>query len=419
MNEAMRAGMLMAAQQVRAGELLAATATIQRTLGAIVAPEVVTTSASPTSAPTKDAPIEGIFRVVSDDAETVLADNDLHAGRDREPSMSFSLPRQPPWWADKAAPRPEHAPDVAPGGRFVTCAYANHAGTRGYKLYIPSGYHGQSLPLLVMLHGCTQDPDDFAAGTRMNELAEEHECFVLYPMQAQAANGQKCWNWFRASDQHRDQGEPSIIAGITREIIGTYTVDESRVYVAGLSAGGAMAAIMGMTYPDLYAAVGVHSGLPYAVAHDLPSALAAMKQGGAARGRRGAVDVPGVERYPQVVPTIVFHGDRDTKVHPRNGDEVIAQCRTIHADNGAHNWATDPRITVRRGQVPDGHAYTQTIHHDASGQAILEQWRIHGAGHAWSGGSANGSYTDPKGPNAAKEMIRFFYGHPRALRSVE
>lgn len=300
------------------------------------------------------------------------------------------------------------------GGRFLTGSYTNQAGTRTYKLYIPSGYHGQTLPLVLMLHGCTQTPDDFAAGTRMNVLAEEHQCFVVYPAQALAANGSKCWNWFKAADQQRGEGEPSIIAGITRHIISTYPVDARRVYVAGLSAGGAMAAIMGMTYPDLYAAVGIHSGLPYAVAHDLPSARAAMKQGGPNPGGQPDVRVPAAERGVRSVPTIVFHGDRDTTVHPRNGDQVVAQWTTIHSHDRAHTKSrADRAASVERGQVPDGRAYTRAIYHDASGQPILEQWRIHGAGHAWSGGSSSGSFTDPKGPDAAKEMIRFFYAHSR------
>src|SRR5690606_27913096 len=171
-------------------------------------------------------------------------------------------------------------PEGAGGpNRFIDGSYRNKTGLRNYKLYIPSSYDGQPLPLMVMLHGCTQDPADFATGTRMNEIAEEKQCFVVYPAQAQSANSARCWNWFKAIDQKRDQGEPSLIAGITRQVSDTYQIDAKRVYIAGMSAGGAMAVIMGTLYPDLYTAVGVHSGLPYASAQDLPSALAAMKNG--------------------------------------------------------------------------------------------------------------------------------------------
>ena len=301
---------------------------------------------------------------------------------------------------------------VPDGGQFLAGSYTSPAGTRSYKLYIPSGYRGQALPLIVMLHGCTQSPDDFAAGTRMNGLAEEHRCFVVYPAQTPAANGSKCWNWFQAADQQRGQGEPSLIAGITRQIASTYHIDARRVYVAGLSAGGAMAVILGMTYPDHYAAIGIHSGLAYALAHDLPSALAAMQQGGVAPTRQRGGGVPGAEPRPRVVPTIVFHGDRDTTVHPRNGDQVIAQWATIHADGGSALQArTNLQVTVQRGQVPNGHAYTRALYHDASGQTVMEQWSVHGAGHAWSGGSPSGSFTDPRGPDASQEMLRFFYEH--------
>ena len=188
------------------------------------------------------------------------------------------------------------------------------------------------------------------------------------------------------------QGEPSLLAGITQQVMRDDAVDPQRVYVAGLAAGGAAAAVMGATYPDLYAAIGVHSGLACGAANDLPSAFVAMRQGGLEHSSESG----------DIVPTIVFHGDQDTIVHPRNGDHVIA--RSVRTTN----W----QKKVYRGRVPGGHAYTRTIHTDASGRPILEQWCIHGAGHAWSGGSPAGSYTDPQGPDAAREMLRFFLDHP-------
>ena len=294
--------------------------------------------------------------------------------------------------ARSAEPLPE-------GAQFVAGSFANEAGGRGYKLYIPSTYRGRAVPLVVMLHGCTQSPDDFAAGTRMNALAEEHGCLIVYPGQTQAANAQKCWNWFSPGDQQRDQGEPALIAGITRQVMREHAVDPRRVYVAGLSAGGAAAAIMGVAYPDLYAAVGVHSGLACGAARDMPSAFAAMRQGAPTTQQAGRGVAPDGNR--RIVPTIVFHADKDHTVNPRNGDQVIAQSAA----------AGELRTEVQRGQVPGGHAYTRTLHADAGGQPVLEQWLVHGGGHAWSGGSTAGSYTDPRGPDASREMLRFFLEH--------
>jgi poly(hydroxyalkanoate) depolymerase family esterase len=226
----------------------------------------------------------------------------------------------------------------------------------------------------------------------MNFAAEAQPCFVAYPAQPSAANQAKCWNWFRATDQQRGKGEPSLIAGITRQIMRGYSVDPKRVYVGGLSAGAAAAAIMGATYSDLFAAVGVHSGLACGAATDLPSALLAMRQGGGSD--QISSDRP-------TVPTIVFHGDRDRTVHPNNGDQIIEQ--SIQA--------TSTQSHVLRGQVVGGYAFTRTVHSDASGRQVLEHWSIHGAGHAWSGGSSTGSYTDPRGPDATREMLRFFLEH--------
>lgn len=261
-------------------------------------------------------------------------------------------------------------------GRFFKRSYTNKAGTRSYKVYLPAKYHGQSLPLVVMLHGCKQTPEDFAVGTRMNELADELGFIVTYPSQPRLANLSRCWNWFSPHNQQREQGEPSLIAGITRQVIERYDVDRRRVYVAGLSAGGAMAAVMGATYPDLYAAVGMHSGLPYASARDAVSAVAAM-QG----HRRG-------DPLAHAVPTIVFHGDRDTTVHPRNGEHGFAGLE----------------LEAEKGEA-GGRKYTRAIFR---GKPKLEYWLVHGGGHTWFGGNPRGSYADAAGPDAAREMLRFF-----------
>jgi poly(hydroxyalkanoate) depolymerase family esterase len=292
----------------------------------------------------------------------------------------------------KTRPQGRAAP-IAPGARFEEATFSNAFGSRAYKLYVPSGYKGQPVPLVVMLHGCTQSPDDFAAGTRMNDLAEEQVFLVAYPAQSQSANASKCWNWFHAGHQQRDEGEPSLIAGITRRVMGEFTVEEGRVYIAGLSAGGAAAAIMGSTYPDLYAAIGVHSGLACGAATDMPSAFAAMSQGAAAPSRRSPACA--------TVPTIVFHGDKDRTVSPINGDQIIEQCRA----SGSF------KVSVTHGQSAGGVGYKRTVHTDESGVSFLEQWVLHGAGHAWSGGGPTGSFTDPRGPDASREMMRFFMQH--------
>ncbi|MGE6605178.1 extracellular catalytic domain type 1 short-chain-length polyhydroxyalkanoate depolymerase [Halomonas sp. NPDC076908] len=327
------------------------------------------------------------------------------------PTGSFTTGdiKMPAAWRDKwmkfrggmTQSEPSHGTIEEPQpGAFTAGCFTNQVGTRDYKLFLPSGYHGQALPLVVMLHGCTQNPDDFAAGTDMNRLAEEQLCCVLYPAQPMSANSSKCWNWFKAEDQQREGGEPAIIAGMARQIIDTHGLDDSRVYVAGLSAGAAMATTLAMTYPDLFAAVCVHSGLPHGVAQSLPDALGAM-QGGS--GPLGGGKAKG-SGWASEVPAIIFHGDRDTTVHPSNADRVAAQYSTSRQAGAA----------VEQGKVANGHTYTRTTHHNAKGQPQMEQWRIHGAGHAWSGGSAKGSYTDPKGPDATKEMLRFFLQHQQA-----
>ena len=312
---------------------------------------------------------------------------------------AFKLPSEPP-----GSRAPGEVVASYGRARFLAASYSNAAGARPYKIFIPSGYRGEPVPLIVMLHGCTQSPDDFAVGTRMNIFAEQETCIVVYPAQTPDANGSRCWNWFAAEHQQRARGEPSLIAGITRCVMSEYAIDPDRVYAAGLSAGGAAAAVLGDAYPDLYAAIGVHSGLACGAAKDVPSALAVMRAGKAVRNRMDAG--ASVRVKAAKLPVIVFHGDADKTVHPTNGDAVIAGAI------GAASLAKD----VRHGSVPGGRAYTRILYCDANGRTTLEQWSIHGGGHAWAGGDTRGSYTDPSGPDATREMIRFFLEHPRADR---
>ena len=279
-----------------------------------------------------------------------------------------------------------------PPGSFIEGAYSNSHGSRRYKLFVPSGAAGKPLPLLVMLHGCLQDPDDFALGTRMNTIAEEQRIFVLYPEQSEAANQTRCWNWFNPANQRRDQGEPSIIAGMTREVIGAHHIDARRVYIAGMSAGGAMAAIMAATYSDLYAAVGIHSGVPYGAAENFMAAITAMKDGAATGARLPS----------KSIPLIVFHGDQDVVVNSRNGEQLMSQWLGGPAPNG-----TQDTSTALAGEG-NGRAFTLTRYRDGAGHAVAENWLVHDAGHAWSGGGSAGSFADASGPDASREMVRFF-----------
>ncbi|CAM2158623.1 polyhydroxybutyrate depolymerase (plasmid) [Pararobbsia alpina] len=290
----------------------------------------------------------------------------------------------------------EECVDVEDLGHVSTHRYSNAAGSRKYRLYVPPRENDDALPLIVMLHGCTQSADDFAAGTQMDALAQRHRCLVAYPEQPAQANPSKCWNWFKPEDQTRESGEASLIVGIAREIASTLNVDRDRVFIAGLSAGGAMAANIVDAYPDVFAAAGVHSGLPARCAHDLPSALAAMKG-----GRHPWMGRAGHETHAPRRPMIVFHGDADTTVNVANAMR-IAQGFDARLD-------IDGGIRAQKA----GNRASKASRIISSNGIDAELWIVHGAGHAWSGGNAQGTFTDPRGPDASAEMLRFFLEHPK------
>jgi poly(hydroxyalkanoate) depolymerase family esterase len=279
--------------------------------------------------------------------------------------------------------RPAAMPHVPEGARYERRRFACAAGARDFRLFVPAGADAPR-GLVLMLHGCTQTADDFACGTRMNELADRHGLIVAYPDQSRADNPHGCWNWFRPGDQRPGAGEPQILAELAQALTREFDVDPARVFAAGLSAGGAMAATLGATHPEVFSAVGVHSGLPHGSAHDVVSAFAAMR-GEAAGPTRAA---PGTR-------SIVFHGTADATVHPSNAERVAAADAALRTERQA-------------GRSPGGRGYTRTVATDAGGAVVSELWLIAGAGHAWSGGAAEGSYTDPLGPDASAEMLRFF-----------
>lgn len=278
------------------------------------------------------------------------------------------------------------------GASFTKGVHVCEFGKRSFKLYVPAiaGTANSRLPLLVMLHGCRQTPDNFASGTGMNALAEEFGFLVVYPAQERRSQIYRCWNWYMQSDQARGSGEPALIASLVSDIIAKQGVDPEKVYVAGLSAGASAALIVADAYPDIFAAVGTHSGLPVGAAHDGVSALIAMKY--------GASGLP----HSHPIPTIGFHGSSDKVVNPRNGRLIVA-----------HALDPYPRLgkTVKRGRTTGGRKYVRTSYGLETGGSLIEQWVVVGAAHAWSGGNAADRYTDPDGPDASREMVRFFLRH--------
>ena len=321
------------------------------------------------------------------------------------PPQEVAAIETPPVPVPLPAVLPAMSPARPPSFTEHEFTFANEQYT--YRLYLPGTGETVTpsslrLPLVVMLHGCKQDAADFARGTAMNELAEKKKCIVLYPEQRTKANGMRCWNWFETAHQERDSGEPGMIAALTREVLANHHADPARVYISGLSAGGAMAAVVADLYPELFAAVGVHSGLPTGAASDAMSAFSAMRRGASpsapANGNDGAI------------PTIVFHGNADRTVHPDNGDDVVDAALAALGASGA---ALEKIQTIEGNATgePGSRTTQRTIYRAADGKSYVEHWAIASGPHAWSGGNPTGSYTDPQGPGASLAMLEFFLQH--------
>lgn len=294
--------------------------------------------------------------------------------------------------ARSPAPHGPAAPRTSPSdARFISRTFQGGAGSRDYRLYVPATTSGVPDGLVVMLHGCNQDPDDFAAGTDMNRLAAAHGLLVAYPGQSRRANVSGCWNWFDPNHQRRGDGEPAILAELTTALRDEFGIASGRVFVAGLSAGGAMAAVVAATYPEIYAAAGIHSGLGYGAASDVMSAFSAMNgNGGPLRAR------PATDAQPRL---IIVHGTADTTVVSSNAASIF---------DAMEDMSPVGRRSVEEiAGSPNGRS--ETVHRlERDGVVVAEMRIVEGMGHAWAGGSEAGSYTDPTGPDASAAMIRFF-----------
>ena len=443
-----------ATQLTKGGRLMEATRVIQQALGLVGAQKAAVAEAAPQSATPPTAPRNPVSASGGEqDVSDVPFRETLKKPPANEPT--FGAPTEAPTTAPvtpppapvmkentdappaadapaveaPAAPAAEPTPRSAPAPKPRAASFAELSFRSGdmpyaYRLYVP-GFDGTEaadtdagspalLPLVVLLHGCKQDAADFALGTGMNALAEAEKYLVLYPEQSSTANSMRCWNWFDAAHQSRDSGEPKMIAALIRKVIKTHGADPSRVYIAGLSAGGAMAAIMAGLYPELFAAVGVHSGLPPGAATDVISAFSAMRRG-ARKGRAtagSANDANASDDDAFVMPTIVFHGSADKTVNPDNGEQVTQAA--LAAIEGAG-------ITLKKveqsedspGASSGRRDTTRTIYRAADGKPFVEHWSIGSGPHAWSGGDAAGSFTDPHGPSASQAMVAFFLQHRR------
>jgi len=350
--------------------------------------------------------IVGLTAQLFDNAETAIAapatplqsESEAHTAHAKDDPPRSDTP------VARVSATASHAETLVPEAtahRWLSKHFEHGNETYRFKVYIPGAHDGRPLPMIVMLHGAQQDSDDFASGTGMNIVAEENGFIVVYPEQPESSNPLKCWNWFLPANQTRESGEAAAIAALTREVADMYNVDRARIYVAGMSAGGALAVNLAVTHPELYAAAAIHSGLAFGVADEQLAALCAMNDG------KGKVRLPQASSgraTPRAVPLIVFHGDADDTVHPRNSEQIVSMSQLLHG-------MSDDTVTssvVHVAQEEGGHAYTRHEFHDRGGVLIGEQWIVHGLGHAWSGGHPDGTHTDIRGPRASREIARFF-----------
>jgi poly(hydroxyalkanoate) depolymerase family esterase len=302
--------------------------------------------------------------------------------------------------------------------------YSSPAGNLPYVVYTPLNYRaGTSVPLLVMLHGCTQSAADFAVGTQMNLVAEEHNFIVVYPQQVRKNNSLYCWNWFDLANQSRDHGEPAMIVGIVQDILQNttqWTIDTARIYVAGISAGAAMSVILGATYPDIFAAIGIHSGFEYQALKSHRGALTISKRGGPDPLQQGLAAYEAMGSYARIVPTIVFHGTKDTVINITNGDQVVQQWMQTDMLASHDTYVADfnAPATATTYKIPTGYAYTVYTWQNSRGKTIQEYWKVNGLGHAWSGGNSSGSYTDSRGPSASEALYAFFMHHSMHRKAI-
>lgn len=416
-----------ASQLTKGGRLMEATRLIQQTLG------IGKSAAAARYPPHSDAGADAAMPDNSHVSDVPFRETFRESFRRPANESAFEKPlskmpaaAEPAPSAFRAQPElddPVVAPPAtkAPAARPRPASFENGSFRMGdtahvYRLYVPSLTAAElaeaaPLPLIVLLHGCKQDAEDFALGTAMNALAEQDKCLVLYPEQSSQANMMRCWNWFDAAHQARDAGEPKLIAALTRKVIKDHNADPCRVYVAGLSAGGAMAAVVAGLYPEVFAAVGVHSGLPAGAASDMMSAFSAMRNG-VKESATGAANGAFEKGSAVAMPTIVFHGSADQTVNPDNGEHIIDAAITALRDAGI------PLKKVEQAEASPGtktgrRETLRTIYSAADGVPYVEYWAVGSGPHAWSGGDAAGSFTDPHGPSASRAMLDFFLKHRR------